>query len=144
MNTDYPVELFLRHQELWTEKYSKASRLEFSDGTTVIVGKDKSNEAVVLRVRHMMLQEGADSIQERFYGKVFHMSWIFWVQHEHQLFKAGWIRLSDGVNAILREELLRALHRFFCVSPVPTPGKVSLKDVIDEANRIQQKREQSD
>jgi len=133
---NYQVIDFLRHNIRWQEEYARATTLELPDGTVKQIPNPNPPNTQALKIRCMMIKEGVDPSEEAHISKVFHLSLIFWVHHQDILFKTGWIRLNDGVVAVLREELLRALHRFFHTFPVPHPKQVSIDAVISEASRI--------
>ena len=133
---DYPITDFLRHNVRWHEEYARATTLKFPDGTVAEIPEPNPPNTQVLKIRCMMAEEGVDPADEPHVGKVFHMSWIFWVHHQDILFDSGLIRLNDGDVAVLREELLRTLHQFFHKDPVPLPDQVSIHDVIASASRM--------
>lgn len=136
MDHGYLLSDFLIHQKLWAEEFSRKEFVGLPDGTILTLGGSRSGDAVALRVHAMMASTGIAGDRVSHACKVFHLSWIFWVHHEQRLLDSGWIILNDGENAVLKSQLVMALHRLFNVVPVPHPESVSIEDVIAEAEMI--------
>ena len=132
----YPVELFLIHWAEWAEKHSPLVALEFPDGSKHPIGGLDQTQAAVFQTRLMLLKHGANALHEPHWGKVFHMARIFITGHAEALDAAGWFIVNDGLRAVAKGALLRAVHGYFSVDPVPEPDVFALGVILRDAKKM--------
>ena len=84
----------------------------------------------------MMLSEGVDPSEESKKAKVFLFAQMFLAHHVNALFKAGLVRIHDGVSAVAAPELGAAVHAAFNSDPPPNARDVSVESVISAAKLI--------
>jgi hypothetical protein len=139
MKLDYPLATFFRHQELWSDDYCKRDTANF-EGHVLDLSRVPASEADVLKVRSMMLAEGAPDGLDGKWGKLFCFVKMYWSSHVDELRKAGLVRLNDGTVAVVTPQLLAALHEIFLPDPPPMPKDVSVASVVELARRIHAER----
>ena len=128
----YPVADYLHHQHVWQAKYHAIDRVFFNSEETFL-GSDDSALAEVMRIRYMMITEGVSASEEGKKAKVFHFVQMFIAHHIDALFKAGLVRIHDGVQAVVLAKAGMAIHAAFNFDPPPMPKDVSVDSVITAA-----------
>lgn len=134
----YPFELFIRHKDEWpnfrelTDVNPKPDQKKVS----LHVGHENSQEALALRIMHMVSALGSVGTPRDFQAKRYHMIMLYTSIHMDAL-KKDFIVIDDTEVATVPNVVLAAIHEAFLPEPIPALASLDLKKIIARAKDIE-------
>src|SRR5262245_9066591 len=134
----YPFAMFMRHLAKWkhastlTDVGPKRERKK----ALIHIGDDRSDEAMVDRILHMISEDGLVGKTRDFQAKRFHMAMRYLACHGER-FRREFVMITDGTVTDMPSEVFAAVHEAFLDDPIPGLASVDPRRIVARAKEMQ-------